>query len=164
MLSLLLLSGDIELHPGPTDCYKFYYQNATSIRSKLSDFNAFLAACEFDFIFISATWLDENIFDGEVLTDLPYNLYRRDRSSETSSKRTGGGDFIAVKNNLTSTRRDQFETGLEIVWVEVFLPGQSLYLASVYIPPDASPEEKSVDNVCRSMGRNDSILLDGDFN
>ena len=65
----LLLSEDIELCPGPaTDCgnnlnvsLKLFYQNATSIVSKLQDFNVYFSDHTYNFITITEIWLRDDI-------------------------------------------------------------------------------------------------------
>ena len=77
----LLLSRDIELCPGPaTNCgsnpsfsHKLFYQNATSVVGKLQEFNVYFSAHTYDFITITETWLWEDIFDNEVMSD-SYNI------------------------------------------------------------------------------------------
>ena len=104
----ILLSGDIDLCPGPAlDCgsnpsisHKLFYQTATSIVGKLQDFNVYFSDHTYDFITITETWLREDIFDNEVLSD-SYNIYKRDRDSTVvaeNKKCHSGGALVVVPN------------------------------------------------------------------
>ena len=82
----LLLSRDAELCPSPAmGCgsnpdfsQRLFYHNATSVISKLQDFNVYFSDHIYIFVIITDTWLREDIFDNEVLPD-SYNIYRRNR-------------------------------------------------------------------------------------
>ena len=50
---------------------KIFYFNATSIRGKLHEFNSHFdhlsSDDEYDVISVSETWLNDSVFDGEIL-------------------------------------------------------------------------------------------------
>ena len=101
------------------DCYYF---NASSIRGKLQEFNSNFDRDDFDLIAIAETWLNDSVFDSEILINGGYNIFRKDRSKETSDKQDGGGVILAVNSNLNASRRhDLEEDKLEILWVQVHL-------------------------------------------
>ena len=151
---------------------KAFYYNATSIRGKLNDFNHhFDNTCEYDFISVTETWLNENIFDGEipVLINSNYNIFRKDRDTIVSNKKDGGGVLVAVSYKFSSRRRHDLETDCEAVWVEIQLNADcKLFLATVYVPPDSqlsvcSHLEDSLEKVRSMLRPNDSMLILGDF-
>ena len=120
----LLLSGDIELCPGsamdcgsnPSFSHKLFNQNATSIVGKLQDFNVYFSDLAYDFITTAETWLWEDMFDNEVLSDS--YIYRRNRDSTVVAKNKkchGGGALIAVSSTYCSIRRLDLETDWEIL-------------------------------------------------
>ena len=71
-----------------------YSFNATGISGadKLSDFNNSFTGQTFDVISITETWFHDGILDTEILTNLNYELFRKDRNHETSVKKRWWGD------------------------------------------------------------------------
>ena len=63
--------------------------------NKLSYFQSFVYASNFQIISLSETWLSEAITDLEILPQ-GYSLYRKDRGSR------GGGVMLAISNTLPS--------------------------------------------------------------
>lgn len=61
-----------------------YYQNVRGLRTKTKDFFLASAACNYDLIIITETWLLPSIFDSELFTD-SFMVYRCDRFSLTVS-------------------------------------------------------------------------------
>ena len=112
-----------------------YYQNSTSLRGKLLDFNGHFATNGYDLIAISETWLNDSVFDGELLIHSDFNVFRRDRSRQVvSDKNDGGGVLLAVKSSFQASRRYDLETNMEILWVEVLLDSKkSLFVGNCYI-------------------------------
>ena len=119
------------------DALDLYYYNATSIRGKLLDFNSHFHD-DYDCISVSESWLNEFVIDSEILINGSYNIFRRDRNLDTSSKRDGGGVMVAVKSLYNSKRRLDLETNIEIIWVQIELSDNvSAFVGTVYIPyPD----------------------------
>ena len=74
----VLLSGDVELNPGPIDvmkttkvskkdcCLKTIHVNARSLIRHHDDLLSLVSASKFDVIAISESWLDTSIADSEV--------------------------------------------------------------------------------------------------
>ena len=151
------------------NCYTF---NATSIKGKLHEFNSHFhgAQAEFDCIAVQETWLSDEIYDGEILFNSDYNIFRRDRNALTSSKSTGGGVMLAIASHLSCTRREDLETALEIIWLQVKLDdANSAFVGNVYLPPDSKLDalellEESLDKLSRAKKVNDSVIIFGDFN
>lgn len=53
-------------------------------------------------IALSETWLDSSVLSSEILSN-EYQIYRKDRSTLTSSKSRGGGVLVAVKSCYVSS-------------------------------------------------------------
>lgn len=95
-----------------------------------------------------------------------------DRSSRTSNKKRGGGVLVAIRNDcgFQCKRREDMETDIEILWVEVSLTNHSrLFVSAVYLPPDSNLDilsklELSLDIVAAVIGPYDNVLMCGDFN
>ena len=151
------------------NCYTF---NATSILAKLHTFNTHFHGVqqEYDVIAVQETWLHDDIYDGEILFNSDHVPYRRERSSETSSKDSGGGVLLAMARHLNCKRRKDLETAIEIIWVQVILDNvSSVFVGNVYLPPDTKLDgldllEESLEKLSLVKKVNDSVILFGDFN
>ena len=80
------------------------------MRGKLSDFNSHFSDQEFDIISVAELWLNDSIYDGEILSGLQYNIYRKGRNLKRTSKRDGGGVLCAIHNSLSSIRRENLKS------------------------------------------------------
>ena len=63
-----------------------------------------------DIIIGTETRLTKNHITGEMLIVDKYEIERRDRGTDPH-----GGVFIAIKKDLTATRKRELETGCEIM-------------------------------------------------
>ncbi|XP_063923769.1 uncharacterized protein LOC135137920 [Zophobas morio] len=79
-----------------------YYQNVRGLNSKLLRFSNAVAACAYDLIALSETWLHSGVNDSEVF-DQNYEIIRRDRDLLRTNKQTGGGVLIAIRLGLHYT-------------------------------------------------------------
>lgn len=148
--------------------------NATSIRGKLSDFNShfdiFSATNDYDIIALTETWLNDSVFDEEILYNSDYAIFRRDRDKLLSNKKDGGGVMIAVSSKFPAKRREDLESNLEIIWVELKLDNsRKAFFGTVYLPPysklAACPAlEESLDRVRSCAAPGEPIVILGDFN
>lgn len=146
--------------------------NATSIRGKLLEFNSHFDAhgSEFDVISLTETWLNDSVFDGEILFNSAFNIFRKDRDNVVSNKKDGGGVLIAVKSNFSAIRRIDLESDIEIIWLEITLSKNcKAFLGTVYLPPYANSStislfEDSLERVRSAVNFNDKIMIFGDFN
>lgn len=189
---LLALAGDVQLNPGPRRNHpqprssgapsmnnsvdatniSLFYMNARSMADyKLSQFNNYFSDNgEFDVVCATETWLNSGVYDGEVLDDSQYSVYRRDRGQTGEDVRKGGGVLIAVSSKLKSRRREDLESAAcEVVWSEIQLDQKSrLFIGCVYT---AKPSEDLIEALRDSLHEvnskskpGDTILLCGDFN
>ena len=65
---------------------------------------------EFDVIYVSETWLKDSVYDGQILSGLQYNVFKKDRDLELTSKKDGDGVLCAVHDRLSATRRIDLDT------------------------------------------------------
>ena len=89
---LIILSGDVEVNPGPTnsvsECLSICHRNLNSISahdySKLFLLKADISVHKFDIICLSETYLDSTVslYDGNLVIS-GYNLIRSDHPSNT---------------------------------------------------------------------------------
>ena len=82
--------------------------NARSLRNKLLDFQSVVYAGKFDIVTVSETWLDDTVFDHEILPT-GYTIFRKDRVD-----RRGGGVLMAFKSDITAWRRNDLESDCEL--------------------------------------------------
>jgi exonuclease III len=110
-----MLSGDVELHPGPA--YKSLNMCHVNIRSlsssKLKAIELNLAGI-YDIITISETHLQTAVQNDLFKLKGYHEIIRKDRGD------LGGGVAIYVKENITYKRLVQYETQeLEAVWLQI---------------------------------------------
>lgn len=145
------------------------YQNVRGLRSKLMEFKQNVLVNSPDIICITESWLNNRIFDHEVVSLSDYTIFRRDRSSSASDKTDGGGTFIAVRNIFSASLVPQYQSEAEDLWVSVKINAQKIYVCCVYLPPGDSYAYTSFTSKLDTLGRdqlkdNDDVLICGDFN
>ncbi|CAB4032671.1 Hypothetical predicted protein, partial [Paramuricea clavata] len=88
----------------------------------LSNFQDLVYSEEADLVWVTETWLRDDIESSEILP-WGYTIYRNDRKSHA------GGVLLAVKSCSFSTSREiNFDTDLELVTVELTSKSNSKYL------------------------------------
>jgi len=73
-----------------------------------------------------------------------YDIYRYDRTTQTSMLSRGGGVFIAVRNNLHSKLILIENNSIELLFVLLNISNLTIIIGSVYIP------NKSNENIYNS--------------
>ena len=135
-VSRLLISGDVEVNPGPAQStntaneLRIVTQNVRSIRNKLGVLRSNAPELEkFDVISWTQTWLNDSVDSAELASALPgHTWYRRERPTHA------GGVACAVRASLPSTRREDLEAdGTEALVVDVGTVPRSL-LCVMYCP------------------------------
>jgi exonuclease III len=179
---LIILSGDVELNPGPNQPITYitkeelscYFLNARSIKKitdrthKLREFKELLIITNPDILGVSETWLNSQLKDTDIAKEEEYKIHRKDRVNKK-----GGGVMLLVKANIRSKRRKDLENNStnhnEIIVVEVEPePGNKLIIITAYRsqqdPYDLflSNFESTLHN-CTSHNFN-KLLVIGDFN
>ena len=114
-----------------------------------------------DIVTMTETWLTDQHKNCEMLLSSTYSIYRRDRVGDAH-----GGVLIAIKDDLISTRADQFESNCEILWCQIYIPGRKTIQVGAYYRPHEGDEdslnelEKSLD----LLNKDHHIVLAGDMN
>ena len=135
--------------------------NCQSILKNRESFATILDSTGCDIITGTESWLTDTIKDNEIFPQ-GYTIYRRDR--ETGQR--GGGVFIAINNDLISTRFQHAETKCEIVWARVEISSyKSLFISSYYRPNAQDAESLAqLDESLARLPKNCHIWLAGDMN
>nr|XP_054755967.1 uncharacterized protein LOC129261972 [Lytechinus pictus] len=133
-----------------------------SEKSKL-DFQAALAQHDPDIILGCESKLNADVPTYSIFPE-NYEVYRKDRNA------FGGGVFVAVKRDLASIRRPEFDCSAEVCWASIdFVKGGLLYLGSFYRPPGSKDEvidelQGSISTIFRKHRKLPALVLAGDFN
>ena len=123
-------------------------------------------ACNYNIIVFTETWLNEGYYDAEL--GIPeFNIYRTDRSNNTSVYKRGGGTLIAVHKSVVSKRLN-VPDDIEQTFVSVGSGDANLILGAVYFPPRSNTLSyvtlsNTLDRLSVDMP-NSTICLFGDFN
>lgn len=164
---LVIMSGDVELNPGPisksttntNDSLSILHLNIRGIRNKLNYIMAELL--DFDVLCFTETHLDATVPDSDLLIDGFSSIYRKDRSCHS------GGLLMYVSQILWSKRRDDLETtSVHSMWVELRLYNISLLLCNCYRSPN-TPVHFWNDlniNIERAIDCTENITIVGDLN
>lgn len=120
------------------------------------------------FIFID-TNLNSTIESHEFCPNT-FNVFRCDRSVNTSTKSSHGGVLIAVDKHIKSEmviHGDSF--GCEQLWVKIALINRDIYLGGLYISPRSTAAHydsnmQLIKQLHTRVQSNDTIFLCGDFN
>lgn len=130
-----------------------------------------MASHDYDIIVFTETFGKEGIFSNEMF-DCRYEVFRRDRDSRTSHKKSGGGVIVAIKksHNYRATRRRDWENEtIEEIWISIKpLKGKSLHINASYIPDYVSDAsfKTHISSISERVNAlcDDQITLLGDFN
>ena len=133
------------------------YANPWSIVNKLKQFQSLVYSKTPDIIGLTETWLNENIFDNEILPS-NYTLFRKDRPSR------GAGVLIAVNNKFPCQPITSPEN-LETMCIKLMLPNP-ITLCVNYVPPSSTAVY--YDNLFNFFLHlhqvSDKMIILGDFN
>lgn len=138
------------------------------MRTKLNELTESVSICSHKIIILTETNLASDV-DSSELGIHGYSIYRKDRSSLTSSKESGGGVLIAVRSDIPSMAVRCSISNVELLFVSVNIPGKKLLVGGVYIPPSSNADLYSdfcdaTDEVCSSMPADTIVVIAGDFN
>lgn len=134
---------------------------ATTKTCKLSLFQNFVYSENYDIIAVTETWLNDNIFNSEIL-NCGYTIYRKDRGS---GKR-GGGVLLAIKQSLESIRRKDLECDTEMIAIELKPVNSPKLIVSVFYRPPNNNNSfiTEFNSFLSKVGNQSKVLLLGDFN
>ena len=177
------LSGDVHPNPGPdgstspkssvnnSTCTELQRSNincvlynARSLVNKLVLFQSELLVNNIDIAFVTESWLDSTVLDGEFNLNPKYSIFRKDRN------RHGGGIFVAISKHLKPSRCCKFEhPDLEFLWVELSCNRGIILLGCIYRPPNANSKffdyyETVLESVLPFAHNYLVIAVLGDFN
>ena len=176
---ILLLSGDIEVCPGPSITrqkfkeklrargLKIAQQNIRGLHCNFDSFQEFLTSHnELDVIGLTETHIrDKDI--NEHLKVEGYSFVGRNRTVGT-----GGGVGIFIKNNINFKHRTDLQHGsVECVYIEIFVKkSNSIILGCFYRPPEGSKylsndfNDRFNENINNALNENKEMIIIGDFN
>ena len=175
---LLLLSGNVELNPGPTqnegvnlpktndyEIFKrrgmhFLHLNINSILPKIDELRLIAKNVNPSVLGLTETKLHSSVFDEEIKID-GYSLERSDRN------RKGGGVACFIKDDLSYNIREKFSDEIESIVLDIMLPKtKPILIGVVYRPPDKMDflEHFSEAIVNSENFDNQEVYILGDFN
>lgn len=144
-----------------------YYQNCRGLRTKLVNFNCNTSCFNYIFIALTETWLTSSVYSSELGLN-NYNIFRCDRSPQTSSCSRGGGVLVAVRKDMASSSLIIPNNNVEQLFVRFSHNSLNIIICSVYIPP-SSPIElyathlNTIDFIVKKYPYH-SFILAGDYN
>lgn len=146
----------------------FFYQNIRGLRTKVLDFSKRVLVSNFDFIFLSETWLNETFFTAELF-GTSYNAFRHDRDYQVLNCARGGGVLIASATSMSCSELPHSKnSAFEDVWVRTNVNEVELILCCVYFPPQTSKSayESFITTLEYYKNRylSSKFILMGDFN
>jgi exonuclease III len=130
---LLLLSGDVELNPGPANRTDMcvIHANVQSLRHKVDLLQAEFK--EVDIFTLSETWLSSQVTSDSIHLTNFHPPVRQDRPNDPH-----GGVANYVRNSLYCKPRPDLQVkDLEAVWIETKLDQKSILIGSFYRPPNS---------------------------
>jgi hypothetical protein len=145
------------------------FQNINRARQKTREL--FLSSCECnsDVIILLETSFNDGFLDSEIL-DNRFIVFRCDRSSSNSSKKSGGGVLLAVDRKFGSeiVSVPNCER-LEQVCVKLNIGGKSIFICAVYLPPDCDSSlynlhVSSISYLLNTCDITDEFFVFGDYN
>ena len=176
--SIILLSGDFSINPGPKmnipsvvrnefdfpskRGLRISHLNVRSIIYKMDSIRLMLKDKPFDVFSVSETWLNSDIPDSELAIE-GYSFTRQDRID-----RKGGGCMVYVWENLPyCIRPDLLDKSIESCVIEINRPKcKTIFFWAVYRAPDL-PLESFLDVLNSKkifLPSNAEACLLGDFN
>ena len=160
---ILLLSGDVNLRPGPTQISEtwsvfkkrglhFVNLNINSLPSKIEELRQIAKNTDSAVIGLSETKLDKTIFDSEV--SIPnYSLIRKDRN------RKGGGVACYIRSDICFNSQNYLSDEIANISFDLLLPKtKPISIVIVYKPPT---DNRFLDYL--SKGLNDFNLMENDL-
>ena len=185
---LILLSGDVEVNPGPysssssdisstesvsdatLDAFNtclntytsFVHLNVQSLATKID-----LLDCELrniDILCFTETWLNESIKTGDICLEDFHPPIRKDREG-----RLGGGVAVYINSDFHMRHRQDLDVrGLECLWTEVSMSkNRTILIGTFYRPPDSDDNIYTLIDYSFEQASDtgiENILVLGDFN
>nr|XP_054917733.1 uncharacterized protein LOC129380525 [Dermacentor andersoni] len=102
--------------------------NARSVVNESTEFEAFIIEHRPDILTITETWLSPDVSSSDIFPP-GYTVMRKDRSSR------GGGVAILIRENIYVTPMPEM-VDAEALWCKIMTDLSSLFLGTMYRPPD----------------------------
>ena len=134
------------------------YINARSLVKKIDLLETYVKENKIDIVFVTETWFNEDILDGEVHID-GFQCFRGDRKHKI-----GGGVAIYIHDNIKATKIDNYGTFTEQLWCKVY-EDEEIKVGVIYKWPSISKDDES--KLFASMKEipiNSRTIVTGDFN
>ena len=171
---LLLLSGDINLNPGPVQTQLIYdktwdslktkglhfcHLNVNSLLSKIDEIRDIAYHVKPAVLGITESKLDGSVSNMEINID-GYSIIRSDRN------RHGGGVACYIKNDLCFNTKTIFPNSIEHVFFEILIPKVKPIAVGIFYRPPNSNDILNLlsDNFQQIDLKKKEIYLLGDFN
>ena len=165
MTLIILLSGEIEINPGPitANCLKFCYWNLNSVYArggiKTSLIQAYNSLHHFNILAISETMLDRSIGnDGIYIQGFSRDILRSDHPSNSKTR----GACVNFREGLPINRRSDLEELQELIVAEVMITLSSPSQNSVQFEDFINKFQRMVEKIQTENPH--SMILTGDFN
>ena len=127
----LLLSGDIELNPGPqaNTCLRFFHWNLNSIcargNAKIPLIEAYDSLYKYYIIAISETMLDSSVTNEEICIEgYSKEIYRSDHPSNTKTGRV----CLYFREGLPIKQRSDLQLAQDMIVAEITLARKKYFL------------------------------------
>jgi len=145
--------------------------NARSLKNKLSELHHFLYTSHVDCVFITESWLNNNVSDRMLDPSDEFIIYRKDRPDFS-----GGGVCAIIRKSLNAKRVnvDRLNAYVDILGLDIVYSKSSYRFFIVYRPPDSSRVYESISCrdymsdvahcIERNMNTKGSTIIVGDFN
>ena len=176
---LVLLSGDVNLNPGPTfpsngsthvtsnDIWRPFsnkgmhllHLNVNSLLNKVDEVRHIASISNVSVFGLTETKLDNSVYDSEVSID-GYTLIRNDRN------RHGGGVAFYIKNEICFNIKNIFSHEIENIFIDILLPKTKPFTVGVfYRPPNNIDFLKEITNdFLKLLPETNDLFILGDFN
>ena len=167
----LILSGDINLHPGPVivsvnDIWEPFKKrgmhilhiNINSLLPKINELREIAKKTNATVIGVTESKLDDSINNSE-LHIVGYSILRCDRN------RKGGGVACYIRNDICFNREYHFSDEIEYIFSKIFIPNvKPISIGIFYRPPNENMFfDKLINSNSIDVNKNEIYVL-GDFN
>nr|CAH7725745.1 unnamed protein product [Callosobruchus chinensis] len=142
-----------------------YYQNVRGLRTKTNTLLNATYSSTYDLIALSETWLDDSIYDAELINS------ECDRDFELTNTSRGGGVLLAIRKVYKVKQIDfnftRILPTIDIVGVKVEVLRSVIFIIVLYIPPNLSAvlyESLFEQMFLLDYFNTDNVIILGDFN
>jgi len=170
---IILLSGDINLNPGPTQGYysnntwspfkkrglHFLHLNINSLLPKIDEIRFIAKKSNAAVIGITESKLDDSVLSSEISID-GYDVLRNDRT------RKGGGVACYIRQDLCYIQKNVFPATIENIFIDIMLPKTKPFCVGVfYRPPNQNYFLEDIESdFPKLLKESNDIFVMGDVN